>query len=84
MSSTPDDEAGLQKFRCPNCPYTTSEESALKIHLRYMHKWKGAKIPAPSKVPISTLERQISGTFMCSKCPYTGSTEQGLYSVTRE
>ena len=81
MESLIDDEDSAPKFRCMNCPYTTSTESVLRIHLRYMHKLKRAKIPEASKISISTVERQINGTFLCPKCTYTASTEQGWYSV---
>ena len=81
MELSSDELENAPKFRCMKCPYTTSTESVLKIHLRYMHKLKRAKIPEASKVSISPVERQINGTFMCHKCTYTASTEQGWYSV---
>ena len=77
-----DDQENATKFRCTMCPYTTSTESVLKIHLRYMHKLKRAKITPANKISIGSIERQINGTFLCPKCTYTASTEQGWYSVT--
>ena len=72
----------LPKLSCSNCPYTTSSEDALKIHLKYMHKTEEkVKIPKPSKVSINNVKRQVSGNFMCPKCPYSSSTEQVWYLV---
>ena len=76
-----DDKENLLIFRCVRCPYTTSTESVFKIQLRYMHKWKNAKIPKPSKASISTADDKTRGAFMCPKCPYSGSTEQGCHVV---
>ena len=76
-----DDKEDLLIYRCVRCPYTTSTESVFKIHLRYMHKWKSAKIPKPSKASISTVDDQTRGAFMCPNCPYSGSTEQGWLVV---
>ena len=74
-----DDLGDLPRLSCSNCPYTTSSEDALKIHLKYMHKTEEkVKIPKPSKVSINNVKRQVSGNFMCPKCPYSSSTEQVL------
>ena len=90
MESSSDDQENTPEFRCMKCPYTTSTESVLKIHLKYMHKLKtkskiqNAKITEANKISMSKIERQINGTFVCPKCTYTASTEQGWYSGCRE
>ena len=72
-----DDLGDLPRLSCSNCPYTTSSEDALKIHLKYMHKTEEkVKIPKPSRVSIDNVKHRKSGKFMCPKCPYSCSMEQ--------
>ena len=68
-----------QELRCNigGCWYTTSTESVLKTHLKYMHNRKRPKITALHR---SSPEQEIHGIYMCHKCAYTTSTQDGLRS----